>query len=222
VVRVRPRLPGPFERIEAVGAADEPETEEVAAPWPATRDTGPRPGDVQRALRETRTEREHTVLHTERAPEREDPVVHGPERPGNEPSLLRPTISPLPRQPRAAEAGGRRPGQGGEPAAEPPGSAGTPLLPGAVVASPSASGVPRPASPADAATAAVREAARAAARRGPRGAERVVHVQIGRLEVSAAGPAPGAGRQERAPARRAPAVGLEDYLRRGRDGDGRR
>jgi hypothetical protein len=94
-------------------------------------------------------------------------------------------------------------------------------LPDAVAARPG-SGALRPASSADA-LAAARGAARAAtARRGTRGTEQVVHVQIGRLEVSAAAPGTGAGRQERAPARRAATVSLEDYLQHGHGGDGRR
>jgi hypothetical protein len=49
----------------------------------------------------------------------------------------------------------------------------------------------------------------------------VVHVQIGRLEVSAGGAAPVAERPAAASARRTATVSLEDYLRHGRDGEGR-
>ncbi|MGW7694044.1 hypothetical protein ACWGMA_35165, partial [Streptomyces asiaticus] len=64
-----------------------------------------------------------------------------------------------------------------------------------------------------------REAARLpAGRRRARSAQRTVHVQIGRLEVTAAAP-PGADRPTGARAgtagRRAPALSLEDYLARG-------
>ncbi|RNG13836.1 hypothetical protein EEJ42_31585, partial [Streptomyces botrytidirepellens] len=64
--------------------------------------------------------------------------------------------------------------------------------------------------------------AAAANRRRPRAAERVVHVQIGRLEVSAADPSgPGrtaAARPEQT-GRRAPTLSLDDYLSRGEKRD---
>ncbi|MER7049230.1 hypothetical protein ABT391_30780, partial [Streptomyces jumonjinensis] len=55
----------------------------------------------------------------------------------------------------------------------------------------------------------------------PRPAERVVHVQIGRLEVSAAPPPdarrpPGGGGENNG--RRAPALSLDSYLARGGEG----
>ncbi len=71
VARVRPRLPGPFERVEAVrAAANDPDDTYGADPlWPAATpaaaahpdrprpaETGPRPAP----------ERERTVVHTER------------------------------------------------------------------------------------------------------------------------------------------------------------
>ncbi|MFB7635756.1 hypothetical protein ACFC0M_33050, partial [Streptomyces sp. NPDC056149] len=52
-----------------------------------------------------------------------------------------------------------------------------------------------------------------AGRRAARGpAERVVHVQIGRLEVSAGAERPAAGGRPARPERRAPALSLGDYL----------
>ncbi|MDX2731877.1 hypothetical protein PV683_16725, partial [Streptomyces sp. AK08-01B] len=84
-------------------------------------------------------------------------------------------------------------------------------------AAPAASAAARPRG---ADTAAARGAAPSGiGRRPPRPAERVVHVQIGRLEVSAA-PPPGAsrpaggGHPDRT-GRRAPALTLDDYLSRG-------
>ncbi|MBT2388884.1 hypothetical protein J7E87_05470, partial [Streptomyces sp. ISL-1] len=80
-----------------------------------------------------------------------------------------------------------------------------------------------PARPRGADTAAARGAALSGVgRRAPRPAERVVHVQIGRLEVSAA-PPPGAsgagsGRADHT-GRRAPALTLNDYLSRGEKRD---
>ncbi|MFE2673648.1 hypothetical protein ACFXEZ_06965, partial [Streptomyces hygroscopicus] len=64
-----------------------------------------------------------------------------------------------------------------------------------------------------------REAARLpTGRRRARAAQRTVHVQIGRLEVTAAAP-PGADRSTAArpgpTGRRAPALSLDDYLARG-------
>ncbi|MGW3723516.1 hypothetical protein ACWD8L_42010, partial [Streptomyces sp. NPDC005133] len=79
--------------------------------------------------------------------------------------------------------------------------------------------VSAPARPRGADTAAARGAAlNGVGRRPPRPAERVVHVQIGRLEVSAA-PPPGASRPAGGhpdhTGRRAPALTLDDYLSRG-------
>ncbi|MEV0226419.1 hypothetical protein AB0I18_44515, partial [Streptomyces sp. NPDC050704] len=69
-------------------------------------------------------------------------------------------------------------------------------------------------------TAAARDAVRqAAGRRSGRGAEQVVQVQIGRLEVTAtAGPAGGSGnRRPAAAGRQAATVSLAEYLARGRE-----
>jgi hypothetical protein len=64
-----------------------------------------------------------------------------------------------------------------------------------------------------------RGAARSSAgRRGSRPSEQVVHVQIGRLEVSAAGAADGnraAASRPVPPGRQAPVMSLNDYLSRG-------
>ncbi|MFE4519295.1 hypothetical protein ACFRMQ_34525, partial [Kitasatospora sp. NPDC056783] len=55
-----------------------------------------------------------------------------------------------------------------------------------------------------------------AGRRQQREPDRVVRVQIGRVEVRAAGQTPPAARRTRQPARPAPALDLEKYLNRGR------
>lgn len=219
LARVRPRLPEPFERIESLGAADDTGSGTAAGPWSAAPDTAPSPYGTGRAPREVHTEHERTLLHTERTPERDDPAARGPAPRAAEPAALRPATTPLPRRSRPAEPATRRAGRGEGTAADAAGDAAAGrLVPEAGAVLPSGVGALRPASTAD--VQASRGAARAVtARRGGRGTEQVVHVQIGRLEVSAAGPPPRPGRQDRAPARRAPTVGLEDFLRQGRDGD---
>ncbi|MEU8353428.1 hypothetical protein [Streptomyces sp. NPDC048845] len=210
--RVRPRLPGPFERIESLRSAEPAaEPEATAALLPP----GPAPA-VPRAVpvreREIRTDH-HTVVRTE-------PAAPGETaRPAPAPALpplLVPAADISPERP--ADADGLGP-------ARPAAPAGTP---GPAPAAP-APRAPRPAAAAPAAAArllprtaeaaAARDAARSASgRRRPRTAERTVHVQIGRLEVAAAG-APGteraaSGRSQRS-GRPAPAVSLADYLSRG-------
>lgn len=214
-VRVRPRLPEPYERVEALRA--EPRGAEEAglllrpAPRPAVRREE---RTAVRHEREIRTEH-RTVVRTEPAPhgDRERPPESArPARPprttGRTAAPPRPGTEPTPRR------GGRtvpaRAAQDVPPAAAPAPArrnTGPDLAP--------AGTVPLRPSAADA------SAARAAGgRRRPRTAERTVHVRIGRLEVSAAPPAAGptgAGRPQR-PARPAPALSLADYLA----GSGRR
>ncbi|GHH78863.1 hypothetical protein GCM10018793_30430 [Streptomyces sulfonofaciens] len=222
VVRVRPRLPGPFERIDALpgGADDVGGDEGAGAPWPAAHESGTRPGEPGRALREIRTEHERTVLSTPPRSEHEAHADRGTRRPAAAPALLRPAASPTPHGGWPAEPG--RPGDGRDGGASDAGAgpAAAAPRPGAVLPPTSASWPPRPAPAADAAPTARGTARAAGARRGPRGGERVVHVQIGRLEVSAGGTAPDTGRAAAAPVRRGPVLSLEDYLTgRGR-GDG--
>ncbi|MBQ0986084.1 hypothetical protein KBZ10_16500 [Streptomyces sp. F63] len=213
--RVRPRLPGPFERVESLRAAD-PGPEEggpLSAPAaPAARG----PVEMVRREREVRTDR-HTVVRSSEVPRGEPvpPVTARPAAP-----LLRPA-APVPPGPRPAgrETPRReRRGSAPAPAAGGPGptvAAAAPHPPG-VVAAPPAAVPPRPR---EADAAAAREAARSGAgRRRGRGAEQVVHVEIGRLEVSAAGAArPGerAGGGSGRTGRPAPALSLDDYLTRG-------
>ncbi|MEV5986940.1 hypothetical protein AB0L85_18270 [Streptomyces sp. NPDC052051] len=218
--RPRPRLPGPFERVEAVRArAAEPDAADVAAGPPAAtfavlpdRD-GPRPpAEIRR-----HTEHERTVVHTEHplaAPEsaRPAPAATLPEAP-----LLRPAASlaagPLP-VPRATprDTGRSGPDAGADRVAA---SASTPLgadaAPAAVVST-----APHP-SPAD--TTAARTAARqAAARRPGRTPEQVVHVQIGRLEVTSRQKPSQDGQVRQGPAQRpGTTLSLAEYLARGRE-----
>ncbi|QXE38331.1 hypothetical protein KQY30_32950 [Streptomyces sp. GMY02] len=212
-VRVRPRLPGPYERPEAVRTGL-PEPDEPAALIPAA----PRPafGPVEsvRLEREVRTDR-HTVVRTEsaRPGEAGPPTVAPPPTAG---PVLRPaaTVVPGPR-PSAAEgprAAGRTPVP---PVSGPVRAPGAGSVPRAPIAP--ATDAPVRARPRDADTVVARgAAANGVGRRASRTPERVVHVQIGRLEVSAA-TAPGAS--VRTPAgrtgRAAPALTLDAYLARG-------
>ncbi|WP_095756963.1 hypothetical protein [Streptomyces xinghaiensis] len=212
--RVRPRLPGPFERVESLRPAGSGQDEDgfLSAPAPpAARGVV----ETVRREREVRTDR-HTVVRSE-VPRGEPgpPVTARPAAP-----LLRPA-APLAPGPRPAGREAPRRERRAAPAAPAPGmpeptvAAAAPHPPG-VVAAPPAAVPPRPR---EADTAAAREAARSGAgRRRGRGTEQVVHVEIGRLEVSAAGAArPGerAGGGSGRTGRPAPALSLEDYLTRG-------
>ncbi|MEU9056941.1 hypothetical protein AB0D37_42310, partial [Streptomyces sp. NPDC048384] len=133
VVRVRPRLPGPFERVEAVRAtAPEPDDGSDLL-WPATTPSAVRPGDrpspATPAAR-LHTERERTVVRTERAPA--DPAPLPAPRALPEVPLLRP-VAPVAPGPRPApdavqraagrvrpERGASRTAGGGGGAAPPP------------------------------------------------------------------------------------------------------
>ncbi|MFC6062659.1 hypothetical protein [Streptomyces ochraceiscleroticus] len=209
---VQPRLPGPFERIESLGGAPaEPHAPAARNPYaPLTA-----PSEQLRVEREIRTtERETTVLRPEAT--RPDAVVPA-ERPVRPTApLLRPAARPEP-GPRPAAPEGQRLGTrraGGRP--EEPGAprpAATPLRPDTDAAPRAVAPALRPRTEVPTA----RDTARAAAgRRGQRPAERVVHVQIGRLEVSAAGPdRPATGARAGRADRRGPALSLADYLARG-------
>ncbi|MFI6438202.1 hypothetical protein [Streptomyces sp. NPDC050759] len=213
-VRVRPRLPGPFERIEAVRAAT-PGPDEDTLLWPSATPSAAPPAQAPRPATgptRTHTERERTVVREERAPEQ--PASRPSEQAARtEVPLLRPAapVAPGPRP--LPDVVRRAPGRGRE---EPSRTAvagtaqrGTDTAP--VVVAPA----PRP----DAAdTTAARDAVRqAAARRPGRAAEQVVQVQIGRLEVTAASGAPGDGSRRSAGSRPGATVSLADYLARGRE-----
>lgn len=216
VVRVRPRLPGPFERVEAVrGTVPEPD-EGAELLWPSTTPSAARPGDPPGPAPAARlhTERERTIVRTERAPaDHPAPrLLNLPEVP-----LLRP-VAPVEPGPRPApEAVPRAAGQRRSERGATQSAASVPIPPGADAAN--AAAVSTPLRPSAADTAAARDAVRqAAARRPGKAPEQVVQVQIGRLEVTA-GPAPSGGGRQRTPStgRQGATVSLAEYLARGRE-----
>ncbi|MGW1024848.1 hypothetical protein ACWD4J_14295 [Streptomyces sp. NPDC002577] len=220
VVRVRPRLPGPFERVEAVRSTTAEPDDGNGLLWPsATPSTVSQP-DLPRpptAEPRIRTERERTVVRTEHAPADRDVTPRPSLQSAPEAPLLRP-VAPLAPGPRPVPdasrraAGRERPDRGAAQSA-----ASVPIPPGADAASPAA--VSTPVRPSAADTAAARDAVRqAAARRPARATEQVVQVQIGRLEVTA-GPSPSGGNRQRTPATGRPGatLSLADYLARGRE-----
>ncbi|MEU4617637.1 hypothetical protein AB0H55_45205, partial [Streptomyces umbrinus] len=97
VARVRPRLAGPFERVEAVRAgAQEPESAEPL--WPTSTQSPTSDGDLTRpAVREVqfRTERERTVVRPERVPS-DEPAPRPVARDLPEAPLLRPAVPVAP------------------------------------------------------------------------------------------------------------------------------
>ncbi|MBT2424114.1 hypothetical protein J7F04_41545, partial [Streptomyces sp. ISL-24] len=102
VTRVRPRLPGPFERVEAVrNAAPEPDDGSDLL-WPSATPSAARQGDTPRPATPAarlHTERERTVVRTERAPA--DPAPRPAPRALPEAPLLRP-LAPVAPGPRPA------------------------------------------------------------------------------------------------------------------------
>ncbi|MGV9847835.1 hypothetical protein ACWDWU_03385 [Streptomyces sp. NPDC003442] len=213
-VRVRPRLPGPYERIEAL-RGESPLPEEPAPARVSPPPAADRHQEVVRHDREVRTDR-HTVVRAEPTPYED---VERPAEPLAPAPLLLPSTQITARpNPLAPDAPATRRGTTASPApdATPTAARPSPGLPSADVWSALAAAPLRPRA-ADPALG--REAARLpAGRRRARSAQRTVHVQIGRLEVTAAAP-PGVDRATGARAgtteRRAPALSLEDYLARG-------
>ncbi|MFJ8622351.1 hypothetical protein ACIRD3_05840 [Kitasatospora sp. NPDC093550] len=210
-VRVRPRLPGPFERLDALAPALPVVGEESfgpgrpvgrPAPVPLPRPPAAPPARVERALRAAEDGERTTVA----------PVLPLPRTP----LLIAPPATPVVAP--AVEPAVRR--EAARPAAAPapvtaPHRAAARELPNAAP--------PAPARPAVAARAAGRRAAGAVApgqahpagaRRQQRPVERVVRVQIGRVEVRAAERA-AAGERKPAAARPGPALDLDTYLNRG-------
>ncbi|NBE52171.1 hypothetical protein [Streptomyces boluensis] len=213
VVRVRPRLAGPFERVEAV-REPEPDTDGTAPLWPTEPQHAAVQGEFGPAVREIRhrTERERTVVRTERDPAPEPSAPRPAAPPTPVPPLLRPAATATPRlrpvPDQARRADGRDTGT-----ARPDPAAGT-LVTERTAA---AAVAPTPLRPSPVDTAAAREAARqSTARRQSAPAEQVVQVQIGRLEVTSAGQSP-SGRRPAARDRREAAVSLSEYLARGRE-----
>ncbi|MCX4702062.1 hypothetical protein [Streptomyces sp. NBC_01373] len=134
--RVRPRLPGPFERVEAVRAqAATPDGDGLL--WPSTTPTVLPPPDAPRpaASGEARvyTERERTVVRTERAPA--EPASRPAAQAAPEIPLLRPAAPLVPRQVPSA-AGRRAAGQGRSDRGADRPAASVPTLPGADAAPP--------------------------------------------------------------------------------------
>ena len=212
--RVRPRLPGPFERIEAL-RAPEPRLDEPAPPFAAP--LPPVPAPERHLVREVRTDRE-TVVRTDPAPRGEPDA---PVAPPHTAPLLRAATQLTP-GPRPADPDTVRPSW----RAASPATSDVPRRTAAPARVPSDNAVVRPAAaasllPRAADTGPDRAAARsAAARRRPRATERVVHVQIGRLEVSAADPSgPRAAPRPERTGRSAPRLSLDDYLARGEKRD---
>ncbi|MDX3454894.1 hypothetical protein PV396_23640 [Streptomyces sp. ME02-8801-2C] len=216
--RVRPRLPGPFERVEAVRApVPDPDGQSPLWPGPASPAAVAAPPDRPRpAVSGARPgpERERTVVRTEQV-YAEQPTLPAPPIADPEGPLLRP-VTPLLPGPRPAGRPALRTAGGQRPASDSPRTtAAVTSLPGPDTASRAGSAAPRP-SAAD--TAAAREAVRqAAARRPGRAPEQVVEVRIGRLEVTAAAPAGATRRRPASAERPAATVSLADYLARGRE-----
>ncbi|MFG2911489.1 hypothetical protein ACGF0D_01165 [Kitasatospora sp. NPDC048298] len=213
VVRVRPRLPGPFERIDGLGpvrpdvdgesaAPGRPDVRPAAAPlpWPTA---ASRPGPAEGAPR--------TAAHDGRPAA--TPVLPLPRTP----LLVAPSIAPVaaPTVEPVVRAGAARP-------AAPPAGTATPGTAPSRTDIPRAAGAPpvpvRPAvAPASGRRAALAATLGHAPGSGDRGrqrpVERVVRVQIGRVEVRAAERTP-VGPRRPAAARPAPALDLDRYLNR--------
>jgi hypothetical protein len=211
-MRVRPRLPGPFERIEAVRAATAAPDEDTLL-WPSATPSAVPPAQAPRpaiAPTRTHTERERTVVRETRAPEQPAPRPAEPTA-RTEPPLLRPAAPVAPRP--LPDAVRRAPGRG---RAEPSRTTATGTVrPGTDTAPAAVAVAPRPGS---AETTAARNSVRqAAARRPGRAVEQVVQVQIGRLEVTAAPGALEKGPRRGAAQRPGATVSLADYLARGRE-----
>ncbi|MGP8299618.1 hypothetical protein ACTPOK_17170 [Streptomyces inhibens] len=217
---VQPRLPGPFERVEALrGAAGEGygDGDEPAPLYPQAPRASLFDGEQVRYEREIRTTERQTVVRAETLRPDASDLVEPAVRPTA--ALLRPAAAVDPGL-RSGVAGAVRPqrwagaGASGEDGAARPASV-APTPPGRNATSRSPVPALRPRT--DAVPAARNAAqATAAGRRGQRGAERVVHVQIGRLEVSVAGTErPSAGGRPARTERREPSLSLADYLARG-------
>ncbi|MFJ7905610.1 hypothetical protein [Kitasatospora sp. NPDC096204] len=212
VVRVRPRLPGPFERIDGLGpdrpdvdgesaAPGRPELRPLAAPLPRPT-AAPRPAPAEGAPR--------NAAHDDRPAAA--PVLPLPRTP----LLVAPPIAAAaPAVEPVLRAGAARP------AAPPAGSAPPGTAPSRTAAPRTAGAPPVSVRPAVAPASGRRAALTAALGHAPgtgtsgrqRPVERVVRVRIGRVEVRAAERTP-VGPRRPAAARPAPALDLGRYLNR--------
>ncbi|MFJ9415748.1 hypothetical protein ACIRPT_16460 [Streptomyces sp. NPDC101227] len=214
-VLVRPRLAEPFERVEALGTA--PAAPEGPAPlFPEAPRAGASEGERVRHDREIRTFAERETVVRGEPPRRDEterldaPQLLSAER------LLLPATAPFPGL-RDASSAAVRPRGRAEVAREDGPARGAAPAPGPRASDAAPRAVAPALRPRTDEVSPARTAARAAAsgRRGQRPAERVVHVQIGRLEVSAAGPErPTAGGRAARTERRGPSLSLTDYLSR--------
>ncbi|MFD6341674.1 hypothetical protein [Streptomyces sp. NPDC060131] len=215
--RVRPRLPGPYERVEALRSGPQ-EPDEPAALIPSVSPPPYGPAELTYEQHEVRTDR-HTVVRTEAVrPDGEHERPAGSAATPSTGPLFPPLSQPAPGPRPVSGDSPRTPRRPGAPSASGTERAAPATAPRATAATPPAAAAPL--RPRDAGTAAARGAApNGVGRRAPKQAERVVHVQIGRLEVSAAPPPgghrPGAGDRPEHAGRRGPALTLDDYLSRG-------
>ncbi|GAA2363959.1 hypothetical protein GCM10009854_49620 [Saccharopolyspora halophila] len=195
---LRPRLPGPFERIEALRAEPREEPGFIA---PRTPEPAPAPAEVLREVRhEVHTTDRVTFVRTEHAA----PEPPRPARPVPRVETPEPASPPAPTE----RAPALEPAKPQEPQRiDPPPTPESPS-PGVLRAevAPAASERPRT----RVAAAAARASAPKRRDREPDRAEPAVQVEIGRLEVNASRPQQ---RTRPEPAqRREPAVDLADYL----------
>jgi hypothetical protein len=220
--RVRPRLPGPFERMDALGGDTGIRTvheERTAAP-PVTGPAGPVPPPAPTPIGDRRTARPATPGEL-RLPAAVREQLYdsrlAPRAPAA--SLLMPPAAPAVRP---AERPGPRTAAPRDDRGPGPAGPANRQAPAPAAALPAAPARPVPAGPGPRPAAGRRSPAGNADPAGSRGGgqrppERVVHVSIGRLEVKAAGPAARAqdrpGRTDR-PRRPAPVLGLSEYLSR--------
>ncbi|MGW1169432.1 hypothetical protein [Streptomyces sp. NPDC002550] len=226
VVRVRPRLPGPFERMDAFGTRVDPLGPDFEEREPTETARRTESTTVRRQLVEDAPRRDLTPV--------QPAVQHLPlalrEQTAQQRSVLTPAAVPQPtpepaarpaRRPAAEDGRGdpsRRAADFGRRSSErtvPSESSGarqdTAPRPVAAVPAQTARPAARPAAP----LAGRRSARDDAGRRTP---ERTVHISIGRLEVRAAARAAAAARPSERPQRSgrpSPVLSLEKYLSRG-------
>ncbi|SFS96566.1 hypothetical protein [Saccharopolyspora flava] len=195
--RLRPRLPGPFERVESLPVPVGTEPDPLAPPSPAPA-TAP-PAEVRRVEREVRSHERITFVRTEHPPP--DPVR--PAQPVLQGEVPEPAASPPPppRVPAPERTTIVVPQRDRPVAPERPRPVGVLR----VAAAPVPSDQPR-----TRVVTAARAAAAAPRARAPQPAPPEVRVEIGRLEVTSARPPEPA--RPAAPQRREPAVNLADYL----------